>query len=305
MYDVIIVGGGPAGFTAALYTARAKLSTLLIEKAFFGGQMATTSDMENYPGFEEPISGPGLAQKMANQAQKFGAEVIQDEVTEVTLDQITKTVKTNKNVYQSKTVIISTGASPKELGLPNEWKLRGGGVSYCATCDGAFFKNSDVAIVGGGDTAAEDALYLSRFCRKIYLVHRGENMRATKLLQELILKDSKIETRWNTIVEEIKGDTEVSGIKIKNTKTNNVSEIEVSGLFIAIGNTPNTDILKGKLELNEKGYIVTDDNMQTNMFGVYAAGDVREKLLRQVITAASDGAVAAYVAEKYISENRW
>lgn len=305
MYDVIIIGGGPAGFTAALYASRARLRTLLIEKKFFGGQMATTYEMENYPGFEDPIHGSDLAERMANQAKRFGTEVIQDEVIEVTLDQVNKIVKTNNGIYQTKTVILCMGASPRELGLPDERRLRGAGISYCATCDGAFFKDMNVAVIGGGDTAAEDALYLARFCSKVYLIHRRDSMRATKIMQELVLSHPKIELKWNSVVDKIIGDEEVRGIRIRNLKTNESSDLDVSGVFIAIGIVPNTEIIEGKIDLNDAGFVITDDSMQTNMFGVYSAGDVREKLLRQVITAASDGAVASYVAEKYISENKW
>lgn len=305
MYDVIIIGGGPAGFSAALYTARAKLETLLIERAFSGGQMATTNEMENYPGFEDPISGPDLAQRMENQAKRFGTKVINEDVIDLTLNQIIKTVKTKAGIYQSKVVILCMGASPKELGLPNERQLRGYGVSYCATCDGAFYKGMDVAVIGGGDTAAEDALFLTRFCNKVYLVHRRDKMRATKVIQDSVLNNKKIEIVWNSVVEEIIGDAQVSGIRIMNVKTKEPSKIEVSGLFVAIGNVPNTELAQDKVELSESGYVVTDENMQTNIFGVFAAGDIREKTLRQVITAASDGAIAAHMAERYISDNSW
>lgn len=304
-YDAIIIGGGPAGFTSAIYAARAGLDTLLIEKAFFGGQMATASEMENYPGFEEPVGGSILAERMANQAKRFGAKVILDEVADVSLDQIIKTVRTERGIYQSKTVILCMGASPRELGLPEEKKLRGFGVSYCATCDGAFFKDMETAVIGGGDTAGEDALYLSRFCSKVYIVHRRDSMRASRIVQQSVLNNPKIEIRWNSVVDRIIGDEKVRGIRIRNLKTDERHDIDVGGIFIAIGNVPNTEIVKGKIELDNAGYIITDEHMQTNMFGVYAAGDVREKLLRQVVTAASDGAVAAYAVERYISENRW
>lgn len=305
MYDVIIIGGGPAGFTAALYASRAKLNTLLIEKAFSGGQMATTFEMENYPGFEEPISGTDLAMRMENQAKRFGTQVVYDTVTELALDTVIKTVRTENAIYQSKVVILCMGAAPKELELPKEKELRGMGVSYCATCDGAFYRDADIAVIGGGDTAAEDAIFLTRFSKKIYIVHRRESLRATKVIQDALFSNKKVEFVWNSTVEEILGDKEVKGIRVKNVKTGSSSEIPVEGIFVAIGNTPNTRLLQGKIELNGAGYIVTDDNMQTNMFGVYAAGDIREKPLRQVITAASDGAVAAYMAERYIADNQW
>ncbi len=305
MYDIVIVGGGPAGFTAALYAARAKLDILLIEKMISGGQMATTYLMENFPGFEEPISGPDLALRMENQARRFGAHIINDAVTELVLDKQIKVIKTPENTFRSKAIILSMGARPRELGLPNEKKLRGSGVSYCATCDGAFFKDRVVAVVGGGDTAAEDAIYLTRFCPKVYLIHRRDSLRATKILQEAIFDNKKIEIIWDSAVEEIKGGFGVEGIKVRNLKTNETQELSVEGMFVAIGVLPNTGLVKGKVELNQAGYVIADDNMLTNIFGVYAAGDIREKVLRQVITAASDGAVAAYMAERYIYENKW
>ncbi len=302
MLDVIIIGGGPAGFSAALYAARAKLNILVIEKSSFGGQMAKANEMENYPGFEM-ISGSGLAVKMADQAKKFGARIVSEEVTDVILDGRIKVVKTRENIYRSSAVILCMGASPKELGLPQEENLIGSGISYCATCDGAFFKGRDVAVIGGGDTAAEDALYLSRFCNKIFLVHRRDRMRATQVLQDSVFKHSKIIPIWNSVLEEIIGDTKVEGIKIRNIKTQKLSSMSVSGIFVAIGNVPNTQLVNGKIELTQNGYIKTDEGMRTHISGVFAAGDIREKSLRQVVTAASDGALAAYSAQNYINES--
>jgi len=300
MYDVIIVGGGPAGFTAAIYTARAKLKTLIIERAYFGGQMAITDKMENYPGFDA-VSGMELADKMYRQATKFGAEVEMTEVVELELDGDVKKVMTREKTFETKTVILAMGASPKKLGLPNEEKLTGAGISYCATCDGAFFRDKDVAVVGGGDTAAEDALYLSRFCRKVYLIHRRDELRATKILADLVVNTPKITPVWNSVVEEIIGDSSLEAVKIRNNKNDEVSRLDINGLFIAIGYIPNNELVKGKIELNEWGYIKTDDKMRTNIPGVFAAGDVREKNLRQVVTAASDGAAAAHSAEQYLT----
>jgi len=302
MHDVIIVGGGPAGYTAALYCARAKLDTLLIEKMFSGGQMATTYMMENYPGFEEPISGPDLAVRMEKQARKFGAIVQNDDVIKLDLEGKIKIVTTKNTSYQSKTVILCMGASPRELGLPREREMRGRGVSYCATCDGAFFRNGTVAVVGGGDTAAEDAIYLSRLCEKVYLVHRRDKLRAIMTLQHEVFNNKRIEPVLDSVVDEIIGETEVKGIWVRNVKTGERKELEVEGIFIAIGVAPNTELVKDRLLLNEDGYIITDERMRTNIPGVFAAGDLRDKVLRQVITAASDGAVAAYSAERYISE---
>lgn len=303
MNDVIIIGGGPAGYTAALYSSRAQLDTLVIEKMFSGGQMATTDVMENYPGFEEPIGGSDLALRMEKQARKFGTVVLNDEVLELDLNSNIKKVKTKNNTFESKTIILSMGASPKMLGLPKEEKLRGSGVSYCAVCDGAFFRGKTVAVVGGGDTAAEDALYLARFCPKIYIIHRRDAMRATKLLQNELCCNKKIEFLWDSVVEDIEGEIGVEGLKIKNIKTGEQSTIKVDGLFVAIGLNPNNSLVKDKVELSKEGYVKTDDRMRTNIPGVFAAGDLREKYLRQVITAAADGASAAYSAEQYINEN--
>ncbi|MCD6321700.1 MAG: thioredoxin-disulfide reductase [Clostridiales bacterium] len=303
MYDVIIVGGGPAGFTAALYSARANLKTLLIERYFAGGQMSTTDVMENYPGFEEPINGIELAMRMENQAKKFGTEVISEEVVDLDLDDEIKIVKTTNGEYRCKTVILGMGGSPRKLGLPSENNLMGRGISYCATCDGSFYRDMDVAVIGGGDTAVEDANYLSRLCKKVYLVHRRDELRATKTLQDDVFKNSKVEIVWDSVPESINGDMSVESINVKNKKTGDVRTLEVSGVFVAIGSNPNTELIKDKLKMSESGYIVTSEDMQTSIAGVFACGDIRDKLLRQVVTAAADGAIAAYAAEKYIGRN--
>lgn len=303
MFDVIIIGGGPAGFTTALYTARAGLNTMILEKASFGGQMATTTDMENYPGFEEPVNGSQLAEKMAKQVLKFNAKVLREEAVDINLDGDVKTVKTNTETYLAKAIILCMGASPKELGLSRERELRGSGISYCATCDGNFFKNREVAVVGGGNTAAEDAIYLSRLCTQVHLIHRRDEMRATKVLSDLVLNNPKVIPHWNSVVEKILGEYKVKGLKIRNTLSGKIEDISANGVFIAIGYSPETKLVQGKVELNQDGYIKTDENMQTNIPGVFAAGDIREKTLRQVVTATSDGAAAAQSAEKYIREN--
>jgi len=305
MYDIIIVGGGPAGYSAALYSSRAKFDTLVIEKMFTGGQMATTDVMENYPGFEEPIGGSDLALRMEKQARKFGTVVLNDEVIALDMDSKIKVVKTRSNTYECKALILCMGAYPRMLGLDKEEAFRGAGVSYCAVCDGAFYKNKTVAVVGGGDTAAEDALYLARFCPKVYLIHRRDKLRATKILQDELFCNKKIEVVWDTVVEEIIGQHGVEGLKIRNLKSNTSSQIDVDGLFIAIGLNPNISLIEGKLQQSQDGYIITDERMQTNIPGVFAAGDIRQKYLRQVITAASDGAIASYSAELYITENKW
>ncbi len=305
MYDVIIIGGGPAGYAAALYSSRAKFDTLVIEKMFTGGQMATTDVMENYPGFEEPIGGSDLALRMEKQARKFGTMVLNDEVIELDLASKIKVVKTRKNTYECKALILCMGAYPKMLGLAKEEKFRGAGVSYCAVCDGAFYKNKTVAIVGGGDTAAEDALYLARFCPKVYVIHRRDKMKATKILQDELCCNKKIEFLWDSVVEEIMGEFGVEGLKIRSLTTQETTELAVDGLFVAIGLNPNISLINGKVQQNKDGYIITDERMQTSIPGVFAAGDIRHKFLRQVITAAADGATASYSAELYITENKW
>ncbi len=305
MYDVIIIGGGPAGYAAALYSSRAKFDTLVIEKMFTGGQMATTDVMENYPGFEEPIGGADLALRMEKQARKFGTVVLNDEVIELDLDSKIKVVKTKNNTYECKALILCMGAYPKMLGLEKEEAFRGAGVSYCAVCDGAFYKGKTVAVVGGGDTAAEDALYLARFCPKVYVIHRKDKMKATKILQDELCCNKKIEFVWNSVVEEIIGQFGVEGLRVKNLITEEKSTLTVDGLFVAIGLKPNISLIDGKVQQTKDGYILTDEKMQTNIPGVYAAGDIRQKFLRQVITAAADGATASYSAELYITENKW
>ncbi|NLH95875.1 MAG: thioredoxin-disulfide reductase [Clostridiaceae bacterium] len=301
-HDVIIIGGGPAGYTAALYSARAGLGTLVLEKLAPGGQMATTLSMENYPGFEEPISGPDLALRMENQARKFGAVVEYDTVTEVVTDGRLKTVRTPNNTYTCKAVILCMGASPKKLGLAGEEQLRGSGVSYCAVCDGALFRGREVAVVGGGDTAAENAIYLSRFCPKVRLIHRRDRLRATKVLQKELFSNKNIEIIWNSVVEELHGQFALEGITVRDLETGSRQKLDVDGLFISVGLTPGTSLVEGKVALDTEGYIITDERMRTNVPGVFAAGDIRSKVLRQVITAASDGAVAAYSAEQYIND---
>ncbi|NLN04693.1 MAG: thioredoxin-disulfide reductase [Clostridiaceae bacterium] len=302
MYDVIIIGGGPAGYTAALYSARARLKTLVIEKMFSGGQIATTDSMENYPGFDEPVGGVELALRMENQARKFGAEILYDEVIDMDLAGKVKIVKTTSHTYNCKALILCMGASPKSLGLDKEGALRGLGVSYCSVCDAAFYKGKKVAVVGGGNSAADDALYLTKYAEKVYLIHRRDNLRCVKMAQEELFKSDKIDFVFNSQVVELLGERKLEGIRGKNSKTNETSTLYIDGLFIAIGLVPNNELVLGKLELSKDGYIITDRNMKTSVEGVFAAGDICEKPLRQVVTAASDGAVAAYSAEKYVTQ---
>ncbi len=300
IYDVIIIGGGPAGYTAALYSSRANLKTLLIERFFSGGQMATTEIMENYPGFAEPINGLDLAMQMEAQAKRFGTEVVFDEVTEVALDGDIKTVTTAYSSFLGKTVILSMGASPRALGVKGEGMFKGRGVSYCATCDGALFRDKEVAIIGGGDTAVEDANYLARMCKKVHIIHRRDQLRATKVLQDKVFNNPKVEIIWDSVPDAILGNDTVEKLIVKNVKTDDLTTLDVDGIFVAIGSVPNTKLIVDKVTMSDYGYILTDEYMHTNIPGVFACGDIREKPLRQVVTAASDGAIAAFFAEKHI-----
>ncbi|MGI6538329.1 MAG: thioredoxin-disulfide reductase [Caldicoprobacterales bacterium] len=302
MRDIIIIGGGLAGLTAGMYTKRAGLDTLLFEKMFTGGQAATTNLIENYPGFDDPISGPDFAMRIENHARKFGLEIQYDEIRELQLEGPVKKVLTDNKVYEAKAVILAMGAEPRKLGLDKEEEFRGRGVSYCATCDGAFFRDKDVAVVGGGDTAAEDALFLAQYVNKVYLIHRRDTLRATKIIADRVLANEKIEKVWDSVVTGINGDDKVTGIEVENVKTRAKKEIKLDGIFIAIGVIPNSELVQGKVEMNESNYILTDDSMRTNVPGVFAAGDIRQKPLLQLVTAAADGAIAAYSAQKYIIE---
>lgn len=301
-YNIAIIGGGPAGYTAALYSARAGLSVVLFEELAPGGQMATTSAIENYPGFDETVDGFELGQKMKNGAEKAGAESIFEEVTKLYLSALPKTIKTTEGEYSADAVIIAAGANPRELGIEHEKELRGRGVSYCATCDGMMYRNKTVAVIGGGNTAAEDALYLSKFCKKVYLIHRRSSLRASVSYQKQLEMAENVEILWNSVPSEFIFDNIIKGIKLKDTVSKNEYSIECDGVFVAIGRTPNTVLVKGQLELDESGYIISDETTKTNIPGVFAAGDIRTKPLRQIVTAASDGAVASKFAEEYISE---
>ena len=301
LYDVIVIGGGPGGYTAALYAARANLSVLVLEKLTPGGQMGTTDVIDNYPGFPEGIGGFELAMQMKQGAERFGAETKLSEVTAVELKTSPKQVVTSEGVYQAHTVVLASGAQPRELGLPGERELRGRGVSYCATCDGMFYRNKTVAVVGGGNTAVADVLYLSRICKKVYLIHRRDELRASKVYLDPLQKAENVEFVWDSEVKEILyGDT-VTGVKVKNKRTGDSREIPVDGLFVAVGYIPNTDLVKGQVDLDEAGYVLAGETTRTNLPGVFAVGDLRKKPLRQVVTAASDGAVAAHFIEEYFT----
>ena len=302
MLDVAIVGGGLAGLTAGLYAQRGGLKTLLFEKMFVGGQASTTYMIENYPGFEDPISGPDFAMKIESHARKFGLEIQYDEIIGLELNGRIKKVTTEKETFEAKTVILAMGAQAKTLGLPREDEFRGRGVSYCATCDGAFYRDKDVVVVGGGDTAVEDALFLSQYVNNVYMVHRRDTFRAAKIIVERALQNKKIKIHWDSTVEAILGDEQVEGVKIRNLKTQEASKLKSDGMFIAIGIHPNSELIQDTITMSEAGFVLTDESMHTNLPGVLAAGDLRQKPLWQLITAASDGAVAALSAQRYILE---
>lgn len=299
MYDLIIIGAGPAGLAAAIYALRARLNTLLIERAGVGGQIALTDVIENYPGFPT-ISGPELMKRFDEHARRFGLEMVFDEVLEVRNEGKVKVIRGGERTYEAKAVIVSTGAQPKALGVKGERELLGRGVSYCATCDGPFFTGKDVAVVGGGDTAIKEAIYLAKMVKTLNVIHRRDKLRAEKILQEEVFSNPKIGFLWDSVVDEICGQEKVEGVRYRNVKTGQLSEIRVNGVFIFIGITPYTDFIN--VEKNEWGFIKTDGDLQTSMLGVFAAGDCRVTPLRQVATAVGDGAIAAVSVEKYIEK---
>ena len=301
IYDTIIIGGGPSGYTAALYAARAGLETLVIERFSAGGQMTETSQIDNYPGFDDGIDGFTLGFKMQAGAEKYGAKTLQAQVVQVDLNKTPKIIKTDSGDFFAKTVIISTGAKHKHLGLENEEKLIGKGLGYCATCDGMFFKDKIVAVIGGGNSAAADALYLSKICKKVYLIHRRDTLRATKIYYEPLFKAENIEFVWNSRVIEFLFENKINGIKIQNVNDKTETDIALDGIFISIGRTPETELFKEELLLDDSGYIIADETTKTNISGVFAAGDVRTKPLRQIVTAAADGATAVHFAEEYLN----
>ena len=300
--NVIIIGSGPAGYTAAIYAARANLKPILVSGFQPGGQLTITTDVENYPGYEDPIQGPWLMEQMQKQAAHVGTEIINSQVTEVFLNEkIKKLNLDNGTTLNSKTVIISTGAQARWLGLENEAKFQGHGLSACATCDGFFFKDKEVAVIGGGNSAAEEALFLTKFATKVYLVHRRDKLRAEKILQDRLKQNSKIEFIWNSEVTKFNGNDDLESIDLLNKQDNKISNLKIDGVFIAIGHDPATQLFKGQLKMDDGGYIITDpDSTKTSVEGVFAAGDVKDKIYRQAVTAAGMGCMAALEVEKYL-----
>ena len=304
VYDVIIIGGGPAGYSAALYAARAGFDTLVLEKMSVGGQMTLTGDIDNYPGFDEGIDGFSLGAKMQAGAHRFGAKTSFGEVLRAELNKEIKEIYTSNDKFLAKTVIIATGAEPRQLGIEGENDLIGRGVHYCAHCDGRFYKNKTVAVIGGGNSAAADALYLSRLASKVILIHRRDSLRATKIYHEPLLNTENIEILWNTKLTEIISDTRVSGATIADVSTGEKTQIQCNGIFVSIGRKPISSLFAEELDLDEYGYIIADESTRTNLEGVFAIGDVRTKALRQVVTAVADGATAIHFAEEYLEKNK-
>ncbi|WP_366923581.1 thioredoxin-disulfide reductase [Metallumcola ferriviriculae] len=300
LYDLAIIGGGPAGLTAALYGARGGMKTVVLEKSVPGGQAALTDMIANYPGFPSGVSGVELMTKFHQQAVEHGAELKMKNVTGLEDRNEVKIIKTGEEEIEAKTIVIATGAKARQLGAPGELKFQGRGVSYCATCDGAFFKDKRVAVVGGGDSAVEEALFLTKYASQVVLIHRRDELRAVKALQEKALNHEKMDFIWDSTVEEIKGKQKIEKVAIKNVKTGEVADHDFDGVFIFVGTEPNTDFLNGTVQLNEKGYVVANDFLATSAAGIFVAGDVREKFLRQVSTAVGDGAHAAMAAERYL-----
>lgn len=305
IYDIIIVGGGPGGYTAALYGARAGLDIIVLEKLSAGGQMALIHRIDNYPGFEDGIDGFSLGEKMQKQAELFGSKSEYAEAVRMDLNANPKMIETDTGVFYGKTVVIATGANPRELGIARESELIGRGVAYCAACDGMFYKDKTVAVVGGGNSAAADALLLSRIAKKVIIVHRRDTLRATKIYHEPLMNTENVEFRWNSTVAELLHEDRLTGVRLKDVVTGEESMVQCDGLFVSVGRKPATELLNGQLELDHSGYIIAGETTQTNIPGVYAVGDVRTKLFRQVVTAVADGAMAAYMAEEYLAGDVW
>lgn len=302
VFDAIVIGGGPGGYTAALYAARAGFSVLVLEKLAPGGQMATTDMIDNYPGFPEGVAGFELADKMKKSAERFGVKTKLAEVVNVRLAGEVKEIETKKETLYARTVVLATGAYPRELGLPAESELRGRGISYCATCDGMFFRGKTVCVAGGGNTAVADALYLSRLCEKVYLIHRRDTLRASKVYESALENAENVEFVWNANVTGLTYSDQLQGVTVTDKVTGEERALPCVGLFVAIGRVPETQLFAGQVDMDEAGYILADETTRTNLPGVYAVGDLRQKPLRQVVTAAADGAVAAHFMEEYLSQ---
>ena len=304
LYDVVIIGSGPAGYTAGIYTSRAKLRTRIISGSLPGGQLMTTSEVENYPGFPNGIFGPELMMNMRQQAERFGSLIADDEVVHVDFSRRPFEIASHSETYEARSVIICTGASPRKLGIGAEEHFAGRGISYCATCDGPFFRGEDIVVVGGGDTALEDATFLTKFGRSVRIVHRRDSLRASKILQEKAFENPKIEFLWNRVVSDIEGDKKVRAVVVKNVDGNGKQKLSAGGLFVAIGHEPNTAIFKGQLEMDDKGYILLKNHTNTSVDGVFAAGDVHDFRYRQAITAGGFGCMAALDVEKYLTDSK-
>ncbi len=302
-YDLVIIGGGPAGLTAAIYAGRARIKTLLLTGSFPGGQPVNTDLVENYPGFPEGISGTELAQHYQRQAERFGAELVTDDATAVDFSANPFTIRTHKATYKAKTVIVATGAIPRRLGVPGEDKFFGRGVSACATCDGFFYRDKKVVVVGGGDSAVAEAIFLTRFAREVTIVHRRDELRAAKIYQERAFANPKISTLWDSVVDEILGEQTVNGVRVRNVKTGESSIVETDGVFIYVGMMPETELFAGQLELDEQGYVVSDRQQRASVPGVFVAGDVQDPRYRQIVVAASAGAIAAIEAGHFLSKH--
>lgn len=301
-YDVIIIGGGGAGLTAAIYTSRAKLKTLLFEKLTPGGQIALTDIVENYPGFPEGVSGTDISMRMEEQAKRYGTEVQYEEIQSISQLNGEFRLTASKTTYLAKSLIIASGAQFRTLGVPSEQELTGRGVSYCATCDGAFFKNKEIVVVGGGDSAMQEGLFLTRFANKLTIVHRRDQLRASPILQERARQNKKIEFVWDTVVTHVLGDKKVEGVKLKNVKTNAEKDFKTDGLFVFIGHDPATKFLQGFVDLDEKGYVKTNDHLETSQPGVFAAGEVRQGAVKQLVSACGEGCEAALSAQAYLEK---
>jgi len=302
-FDVVIIGAGPSGYTAGIYCSRAGYDTLILSGILPGGQLVNTTEVENYPGFENSIMGPDLMIDMRKQSQKMGTTIIDDEVVDVDFRRKPFKVLTASEEYEGRAVIIATGANPRKMGLKGEEVFAGKGVSYCATCDGPFFRNQEIVVVGGGDSAIEEATFLTKFATTVHIVHRRDELRASKVMQERALNNEKIKFHWDSAVIDIKGDQKVQQAVLKNLKTNEETTLEIGGLFVAIGHTPNTKIFENQIDLDDQGYVVLKNNTHTNVEGIFAAGDVHDRTYRQAITAAAFGCMAAIDVDKYISES--